>query len=712
MSERRRLRLPVFAAAVGLWALLWTPASGRAQQPQPPPSQPPASTPQPTAPPPTFKAGINFVRVDVIVTDKNGNPVTDLKPSDFEVFEDGKLQKIDTFQLVSINNQQPVGQEPEAPLNTPAEQEVAAAKDNVRVIAIFLDDYHVERGDSMAVRAPLEQFLENDLAPHDLVAIMYPLTPIADIDLTTNHEAAVKAIENFWGRKYDYTPRNDFEEQYANYPTTTVEQIRNQVSLSALKGLVTWLGSLREGRKSVVLVSEGYTEYLPPQMRNPIASMPGLGNPAAGDPTAGVNDPNEQTANFFSQMDVQDDLKLVYSEANRNNASIYAVDPRGLTPFEFGINAGVGAQQDSQILSQTQDTLRVLADETDGRAIVNRNNIGQALAQVTRDSSHYYLLGYNSSEAPSDGKFHTITVKLRRPGLSVRARKGYWALTPEETARAKAPARPGVAPEVEHALAQVASSAHHDVVRTWVGTSRGANGKTQVTFVWQPVAGQYGERAGAHDNDQPSRVMLTAIAPDGSPYFRGPVPQMARAADPPAPGTRSDVSSGSSAPASGPSEIVFDAAPGPMKLRMRVQGADGQELDFNDLAVQVPDFTAPAVSISTPALFVARNAYEFHQLTTAPSPVPTASREFSRSDRLLFRFQAYAPGGATPQVTAALLGRGGQQMATLPVSPGQNGAEQIDLPLATVPVGEYLVKVEAASGSSKASTLVAFRVVN
>ncbi len=685
MSRRWRT-LPGVAAAAALCMLLAAPLSGRGQQSQnaPPPAQTPPPA-QPGPPPPTFKAGINFVRVDVHVTDKNGNPVTDLKPSDFQVREDGKLQTIQTFQLISVDQHQPVGQEPDVPLRTPEQQQEAAAADNVRIVAIFLDDYHVKRGDSMAVRAQLEKFLENDLAPSDLVAIMYPLTPIADVSLSRDHHAAAKAIESFLGRKGDYTPRNDIEEKYANYPAETVEQIRNQVSLSALKGLVTYLGTLREGRKAVLLVSEGYTDYLPPQLRDPIASAPGLDNPAATDPMAGQGDPREEAQNFFSSMDVQEDLKNVFSAANRNNASIYALDPRGLAPFEYGIDKDVGAQMDAKMLSQTQDTLRVLADRTDGRAIVNQNDMSKGLAQLARDSAHYYLIGYTSSEAPSDGKFHEIKVSVKESGLSVRARRGYWALTPAETARAKAPApvRTGPAPEIAHALESVASSAHHDVVRTWIGTSRGQNGKTQVRFVWQPATPAYGERSDGAQ--QPAKVMLTAIAPDGSPYFRGPV---------------------------APSEVTFDAAPGPMKLQMSVQGQDGHVLDFNDTAMQVPDFTTPQVALSTPALLLARSAYEYHQLTTEANPVPTAGREFSRSDRLLMRFQVYAPGGATPTLDGALLNRAGQSMAALPVTAQTGGGDQIDLPLASLPMGEYLVRITATSGSSKASTLVAFRVVS
>ena len=76
------------------------------------------------------------------------------------------------------------------------------------------------------------------------------------------------------------------------------------------------------------------------------------------------------------------------------------------------------------MLKLTQDTLRILADETDGRAIIDQNDLGKGLKQVVRDTSVYYLLGYNSSKAPQDGKFHEIKVKVKRPGAIVRARRG------------------------------------------------------------------------------------------------------------------------------------------------------------------------------------------------------------------------------------------------------------------------------------------------
>jgi VWFA-related protein len=159
-------------------------------------------------------------------------------------------------------------------------------------------------------------------------------------------------------------------------------------------------------------------------------------------------------------------MRDVYDAANRHNASIYAVDPRGLAVLEYGIGdtpAGAGVisyANDSRALQRTQDTLRMLAEETDGRAIVNRNSLAEGLAQIVRDSSYYYLIGYTSSEAPTDGKFHQIRVRVKRNNVDVRARRGYWALTAEDAARATTPGAgtPEIAKPIQQALASIAPS--------------------------------------------------------------------------------------------------------------------------------------------------------------------------------------------------------------------------------------------------------------
>jgi VWFA-related protein len=659
--------------------------------------------------PPIFKTGINYVRVDVIVSDKQGNPVDNLQEADFDITEDGKPQKIDTFKLVKLD-----GGTAEASQHTPRairtdfDEEAEAARDDVRLFSIFLDDYHVRRGSSMAVRGQLARFVERQLGPTDMIGLMYPLETTSSVRMTRNHDAIMRAVEQFLGRKFDYTPKNEMEEKYAHYPAEVVEQVRNQVSLSAIRSLIVHMGSLKEGRKALILVSEGYTNILPPQMRDPIASMPGYGNPDKYNPMAGVGNMNEDRARFLNSVDINNDLREIYSYANRYNVSIYAVDPRGLATNEFDINEGVNLQTDSQYLSASIDTLRVLADNSDGRAIVNRNDIDGGMKQIMRDSSAYYLVGYNSSQAPSDGKFHEIKVRVKRPGVQVRARKGYWALTPEETARATAGPKAAPPKPVEQAVASIEPPSRSRVIRTWIGTSRAENGKTRVTFVWEPVPKAPGDRR----TDEPARVALMVLGDNGAAYFRGRVPDVALAGTAPSVGAAAAASgsTGGVAPR-GPSRVTFDAQPGKAQLRVSVEGTSAQVLDSETREISVPDLTSPQTALGTPEVFRARTVREQQQLKTDADAVPVASREFSRSDRLLVRIPAYGPGNTTPTVTAKLLNRDGQAMSELPVSPGPApSVPQVEVPLAGLAPGDYVLELTATGAGGEAKQLVGFRV--
>ena len=693
--------------ATGAALLLVLGTSGTAQQQpaqQPPakaaPAQPPAD---PATPPPVFRAGINYVRVDVIISDKNGTPVADLQASDFDVSEDGKPQKIDTFKLVKLDGGTAESlKEPPKEIRNDYDEEMEAARDDVRLFAIFLDDYHVRRGTSMAVRSQLARFIDTQIGPSDMVGVMYPLEATGAVRMTRNHSAVSRGLQQFLGRKFEYEPKNQFEQTYAHYPTEIVEKVRNQVSLSALKALIIHMGSLKEGRKSLILVSEGYTNIIPPQMRSADAQQPGLGNPAARDPFAGQNDLNEDRATWSASLDMESDLREIYDTANRNNVAIYAVDPRGLPGFEFDINESIGFQLDSKYLTATMDTLRLLAENTDGRAIVNRNDIATGMKQITRDSSAYYLIGYNSAQAPTDGKFHEIKVKVKRPGLQVRARRGYWALNREEVARATAPSKPAVPKPVELAIANaVVRPSRASVVRSWVGMSRGENGRTRVTYVWEPLPKSPGDRP----REEPARVSLMAVAQDGSPAYRGKVPDAAIASTAPA-------AAGGGAPASrGPSRVAFDVPPGKIQLRISVEGSASQVLDSEMREINVPDLTSAQATLGTPAVLRARTAREFQQLRTDGDAVPIAGREFNRIEHLLIRVPTYGPGGTSPALSVHLLNRAGAAMNELKAEPSPRaGEQQIDLPLAALPPGEYVLEIKAGEQGGEATELVGFRV--
>jgi VWFA-related protein len=668
-----------------------------AQEPARPPDPAPApAEAQAGAPPsstdasgqPVFRTGINFVRVDVIATDKQGNLVADLTQNDFEILEDSRPQTVETFRFIKVDSVAP--DYSTRTIRTRADEETAAADENARIFVFFLDDYHVRRNSAMSVRKPVTEFIRTQLAPNDLVAVMYPLTPLDAVVLTRDHDSLVRAVERFEGRKFDYEPRNSIEMQYSHQPAEVVERIRRQVSLSAQKGLAIKLGALREGRKAMVLVSEGYTAMLPPQKRDAIAGFSGLGNPAHGNPLAGENNINEERARNMAEFDMQQELQLVFDAANRSNTAIYAVDPRGLSTGEFDIADNIGTRQSQESLRSTIASLQMLAENTDGRAIVNRNDLARGMQQIVRDSSAYYLLGYNSTGAPQDGKFHPIRVRVKRPGVQVRARKGFWALSAEEATRATAPARPGAPPAVSKAIAGITPvSGGRRYVRTWIGTAPGDEGRTKVTFVWEPVPAPPGIK-----REEPRQISLVAEAPSGEQFFNGPVIDDSA-------GTRKGAA------------VSFDVKPGRLRLRVAVEGESPVALDNEDKEVTVPDLTSSDVRLGTPRVFVVRNGREYQAFRADAAPLPTALREFRRTDRMLVRFNAFGKPAGPLALTARLLNKQGQKMSDLPVAPppAEPEGSQVDLPLSSLPAGEYLLEVSAAAeGESPATELVAFRV--
>lgn len=656
----------------------------------PPPAQNPPTQNPPAGqqPPPVFRAGVNFVRVDVIVTDKQGNAVTDLTAEEVEVVEDGKVQTIDLFKIINADGNPAPGAEPARPIRSRYDEEAEAARDDVRLFVIFLDDYHVRLGNSMRVRDPLARFIQNQLGPLDMVAVMYPLMSVNDLSFTRDHDSILAAVRRFEGRKYDYRPRNVIEEKYVYYPAQAVETIRNQVTITALEGLAVRLGSMREGRKAVLLVSEGFTSLLPPQLRDPIAALPGAFNPAARNPNVGDN-LTEDRARFLSEIDLQSLLREVYDAANRNNTAFYALDPRGLAVSEFDINENVNYRVDSESLRQSQGTLRTLAEETDGRAIVNQNDLDRGLRQLIRDTSTYYLVGYNSS-ARADGKFHKIDVRVKRAGTQVRSRKGYWAATAAEAAAAAAPPKPRPPAEVERALGAMEGRPRDAVMASWLRLSPGDDGMTRVTFVWEPIPAPVGIT-----RQEPVALQLSAVGASGESFFRGRVPE----AD--------------AAPVKA-SRVAFDAKPGRLRMNIAVENARGQVIDTVSQEVAVPDLTTEAVRVTAPAILRARTAREFQALSRDPDPVPTALREFRRTDRLIIRFDASGPGTTQPKVGVRLLNRVGTRMSDLPVKAPTEATPyyEVDLPLAGLAAGDYLVEVAAESGEARATELVAMKVTS
>jgi VWFA-related protein len=571
--------------------------------------------------------------IDVSAADARGRAVGDLKPSDFELREEGTLIPVESVRLVRAGGDPPA--DVPALIESAADEHQAAGKDEARLFAIFLDEYHVTSGAAAdRVREALLQFVDRDLSPRDLVVVMKPLESLFTIRLTRDRSAVRRAIETFDGRKGQYEARNAYERDYIAGTPARIDAARNQVVLSAINALVLHLGSLSDRRKALVIVSEG------------------------------VGRPDRRRGQEY--LPTPDSL---IRAANRSNVAVYAIDPSD------------GASDPAD------DALRRLAEETDGAAI--RADADSGLRRAAADSSAYYLLAFRSTH-PDDGKFRELQVRVKRPGVQARARKGYWAVSPDEAMRTALLAKIN---EPKRVVPPEPAPHVSTLIRPWFGVSRGPGGTSRVTFVWEPSARVPGDRV----RRQVARLILTARSSDGTVLFEGPVA-------PTGPAAFDD-------PGATPSRVVFDMRPGRLRLRMSIQDAASQVLDQDVREMSVRDLRGE-VAIGTPEVLRARNAREFRTLD-AQAAVPVASREFSRTERLLIRFQAYGPAGALPAVSAKLLARSGQAMRDLTVAPASTpGDSAIDLPLAGLAAGEYTIEVSATSGTGGAKDRVGFRVTS
>jgi VWFA-related protein len=591
---------------------------------------------------PTFRTGVNIVRVDVIVSDKNGNPVADLNKDEFEIVEDGRTQTIDLFRQIRIEETAADSSRPRQVLTRDTE-ELEAAREDVRIFGILLADYQVCAERSRLVREALAGFVRK-LGPNDLVAVMSPLTSVRDLIFTYDHDAVLGTIQRFEGRRGDYTPRNLIEQEHAQL-LGGIERIRHAVVRDALKALAVRLGSMREGRKSVIFVSEGF-RFADPQ-----------------------------------------GLREITQEFNRHNGSIYPIDPRGLVSADGDVSPTIrpGCGRASPMgLRLTQDTLRELADETEGRAIVNRNSLAEGLAQVLRDSSFHYLLGYSSTAAQADGKFHQIRVRVKRPNVDVRARKGYWASTAEDVSRAANPAPVTPQPILDALAAIAAPNQDGRRVRSWVGVGRGADGKGRITVVSEPQAAA----AGAGRRESPAQLTITAARPRAETLFEHPP---------------ADLTAGT------PHRAYFDVPAGAIEVKLLVTDREGNTIDRETRVIEVPDYSGGGPALGTPRFYRGRTVREFQTLVSDPDAIPVATRDFARTERLLIRFDAFAQGGQPASPVAAILNRAGRKMFDVAITGTTAGAShQIDLALSPLPAGEYLLEVVAVPGGPR--QLAAFRI--
>jgi VWFA-related protein len=447
-------------------------ASLSAQQPPAQAPQPPQARPLPEDQPPRFKTEANYVRVDVYPT-RDGKPVEDLRLEDFEVLENGAKQQVQAFEHVVISPAGPQSMRAE-PNSVRAGEQMAANPRN-RVFVIFLDIPNVDIASGHHINQPLVRLIDRILGPDDLIAVMTPEMVATQITFGRKTEVIADMLRDkwHWGMRDSIMDIDQREQDYDQcFPPTTAEAAagkrradvvgkmiarrRERMVLDSLRDLVRYLGTVREERKAILTVTQGWVLFKPDSSMTQLRVMDQFGNtePIPGNEPIGVDphgklrvggentrdsNPASQTIcdkdrMYLSSIDNDEYFRRILEVANRNNASFYPIDPRGLAAFDapLGPDAPPLIQVDQAMLTRRIETLRTLAENTDGLAVVNSNDLDRGLRRVADDLSSYYLLGYYSSNAKPDGTYRKITVRVKRPGVDVRARRGYRAATLEE----------------------------------------------------------------------------------------------------------------------------------------------------------------------------------------------------------------------------------------------------------------------------------------
>jgi VWFA-related protein len=447
--------------------------------------------------PPPFRAGTNFVHVDVYPTAK-GAIVSDLTAADFEVLEDGVPQKIETFEHVDLRGFTP--EEAKAEPNSVREAAGMAETTKGRLLVIFLDTYFVNVVGSHDIRKSLVSFLNRLLGPDDMFAVMTPDMSAMDLSFARRTDTIEDNLRRFWfwGQRDRMFPDDPVEQEYLEcYPDSSQLQLqgmspqgqtggqtqiaremilrrREKKVIDALTDLTIHLRGVREERKAVIAITGGWVLFRENRLLTQgqtQQAVPRVGVDPTGRLTPDVSAANlgysksncERDRMSLANIDDRQAVYDLYDLANRSNVSFYPVNPMGLEASGKPMGP---REEDSQLVkgesdaiaprggtiglaAARSDNLRGLADNTDGLAVVDTNNLDAGMKRIGADLSSYYLLGYASTNAKLDGKFRKITVRVKRAGVDVRTRRGYRAPTQKEVdegAMAEAPATATSAP--------------------------------------------------------------------------------------------------------------------------------------------------------------------------------------------------------------------------------------------------------------------------
>ena len=640
---------------------------------------------------PVFKAGATFVNVDAYPR-RDGKVVENLTKADFEILEDGKPQSVENFEFVRVAPNTPDAERRDP--SSAAESNRQAADPHNRVFVVFLDLFHTQIAGSYYARQPVINFLTRTIGPTDLFGVMTPEMPVNGLTFGRRTETIEAELSRHWdwgeSGRLGVFARNPTEERLMLCPAGEglVLAYREDLTASSLEALMMRLGNLRDERKNILFISEGWV----PRQAAPMGSgggdrarLPGIGVGPTGQLGVGTNASGysdlawcDGQALRFANIDYDSRFRNLLTMARQSNVAFYPVDVAGLRTMQLPASQPGGvAAQEAYRASQVRklDVLQELAINTDGRAVVNTNDLSEGVRAISDDLSAYYLLGYYTNNTAADGKYRRIEVKVKQPGVKVSARRGYFAPTEEmrkaEAAAAARPVRDTTAVDVElERLGKLSGDA-----RVFTSAILSA---TSLDVVVEMSAQELS--SGNWKDGAAFKIEVTSRDEGGKPIAaEGRIE----------PGLRSGMVK---IPLAGSSAAGW-------RLRVRVQSATG--LLEDDIVV----------SPSKPSLIGDAIAYRAAPGPRAPIRA-VADYKFYRTERIHVEWPVTK---SLDERSARLLNRRGEPLA-VPVTvtervDGDRIVVAADLVLGPLADADYVIELTGAAGGEKLQKLLAFRVV-
>jgi VWFA-related protein len=602
---------------------------------------------------------VNTLRVDLFAV-RDGVAVDDLRQDELQLLEDGVPQTIETFEHVAV----------------------APGSARSRVFVIFVDTHHSTIEDESSARLPLVRLLDRLLDRDDLVALTTPELAAGDLNFRRKGDVLSDLMQADWswarrGRRRAPGSKEALYDQCFD-STRAAERARGaevkarwreEVTLDALDDLVDHLASLREERKLVLAVSDGWQLFTASRTlgepddekssRSDRLRRFGDRGSAQGSPATPVMRVEcEADRRRLAMLDNSLHLRDLAESANRANVSFYSLYAPEVTVPVQGVSRAI---PEADHAAARLDSLRQIAEGTDGFAVLKRTAVDEALPRIAADASSYYLVTYRSTNTKLDGRFRALSARATRPGVRLRTRRGYRGLTTDERLSAR---RPAGAARTASAIPVAPSDARRQFrIRTssWAAPDGG-------TF-W--IVGELDYRTRQElDWTAGAKADVTVLGADGSEILA--------------------------------QTLTVKPADGAFALRVPERGA----VRPGEYAVQVqlrPD--ANDTLVLTDTARVAVTASRGEELgapvvwrrgpSTGPRYLQTADARFSRSERIRLDLATTVPGTAA----ARLLDRAGQpiqvpvQVSARPDDSGQFRWIVADATLAPLAPGLYTIEV-------------------